>query len=210
MTRALIHRRSAALCAAFAFAALAAACEKPSPPPPGPTPGDDGGSVVTRMPAVPTTHPLFDRFEGTGSPNDCSADADCHSAGCGGEVCSADAGVVTTCEVLPVSLPENTACGCVEGQCQWWNADGITLPPLPEPAPEASCATVRCQAPRQCLEYFGIAGPSGPKFVSCEIPCISDLTSNPASRSAATKQEAACPTGMSCITIADGPGSVCR
>ena len=201
MTSTSIHRRRAALCAAVVLAALAAACEKQSPPPTGPTtsPGDDGGTVVTRVPAVPATHPLFDRFEGTGFPNDCSVDSGCHAAGCGGEVCSADAGVVTTCEVLPVALPENTACGCVEGQCQWWNAEGVSLPPIPQEEPEVTCATVLCQPPRVCLEYFGIAGPNGPKFVSCEIPC------DPAS-----KKKDACPEGMSCATIADGPGSVCR
>lgn len=201
--------RPAALCASLVLAALAAACEKPSPPPTGPTtsPGDDGGQAVTRRPAVPATHPLFDRFEGTGSPNDCTADAGCHTAGCSSEVCSADPGVVTTCEALPVSLPAGTACGCVEGQCQWWNEEGTPLPPLPqqpepEPEPEASCATVLCQPPTVCLEYYGIAGPSGPKFVSCEIPC--DPTAK------AKKKQSGCPEGMSCVTIADGPGSVCR
>lgn len=203
MNRASIHDRSLALCAVV-LAALASACEKPTPPPTGPTtgPGDDGGQVVTRQAAVPADHPLFDRFEGTGFPNGCSSDADCRTAGCSSEVCSADAGVVTTCEVLPVTLPEGTACGCVESQCQWWNADGVTLPPVPpqpEPSEEASCATTLCQPPTVCLEYYGIAGPSGPKFVSCEIPCDSTA-----------KQKTACPQGMSCVTIADGPGSVCR
>lgn len=194
--------RPAALCASLVLAALAAACEKPTPPPTGPTtsPGDDGGQLVTRLPAVPATHPLFDRFEGTGFPNDCTGDAGCHTAGCSSEVCSADPGVVTTCEVLPVSLPAGTACGCVESQCQWWNEEGTPLPPLQqEPNPEVTCATVLCQPPTVCLEYYGIAGPSGPKFVTCEIPC--DPTA---------KKKHGCPEGMSCVTIADGPGSVCR
>ena len=46
-----------------------------------------------------------------------------------------------------------------------------------------------------CLSYFGIAGPQGPEFKSCEIPC-----SHPG---------ASCPLGQSCLTIADGPGQVC-
>jgi eight-cysteine-cluster-containing protein len=190
-----------ALGASLVLAALAAACEKPSPSPTEPTTAGDGGQVVTRQPAVPADHALFDRFEGTGFPNDCTRDADCHQAGCSGEVCSADAGVVTTCEVLPVTLPEGSACGCVQSQCQWWNADGVTLPPVPpqpEPSEEASCATVLCQPPQVCLEYYGIAGPSGPRFVSCEIPC------DP------TTKKPSCPQGTSCVTIADGPGSVCR
>jgi eight-cysteine-cluster-containing protein len=193
-----LHRRPTALCA-FVLAVLAAACEKNTPPPDDPGPGDEGGQVVTRQPAVPADHPLFDRFEGVGFPNDCSADSGCHTAGCSSEVCSADPGVVSTCEVLPVSLPANTACGCVEGQCQWWNAEGVTLPPLPEEPQEVGCATVLCQPPTVCLEYFGVAGPSGPRFVSCEIPC--DFTS---------KKAAGCPAGMSCVTMADGPGAVCR
>lgn len=204
MTITLLHLRPVALGASLVLAALAAACEKPNPPPTGPTtsPGDDGGQLVTRKPAVPATHPLFGRFEGTSFPNDCTADADCHTGGCSSEVCSADGGVVSTCEALPVSLPAGTACGCVESQCQWWNEEGTPLPPVPEPSepePEASCATVLCQPPTVCIEYYGIAGPSGPKFVSCEIPC--DPTN---------KKKSGCPEGMSCVTIADGPGSVCR
>jgi eight-cysteine-cluster-containing protein len=199
MTRVSIQHRRLAPCAVV-LAALAVACEKPTPPN-GPTTAGDGGQAVTRQPAVPVDHPLFDRFEGTGFPNDCTTDAACHQGGCSGEVCSADPGVVTTCEVLAVALPAGTACGCVESQCRWWNADGITLPPVPsqpQPGEEATCATVLCQPPTVCLEYYGVAGPRGPLFVSCEIPC------DP------TARESSCPDGMSCITIADGPGSVCR
>ena len=201
MIRASFHRRPAALCA-FVLAVLAAGCEKNTQPPSGPGPGDDGGQVTARKLAVPATHPLYDRFEGIGFPNDCSADSQCLKGGCSSEVCSADQGVVTTCEALPISLPASTACGCVEGQCQWWNPDGLVLPDLPAPSEEpaeVSCATTLCQPPTKCLEYYGIAGPSGPKFVSCEIAC--DPTS---------KKKDACPSGMSCVTIADGPGNVCR
>jgi hypothetical protein len=53
-----------------------------------------------------------------------------------------------------------------------------------------------CTDGKQCIEYFGFAGPSGPKFYSCEIPCADDKN--------------ACPAGQECITIADGPGQVCR
>jgi hypothetical protein len=60
---------------------------------------------------------------------------------------------------------------------------------------------VLCQPPKQCLEYFGIAGPSGPKFVSCEIRC--DPTESAA---ASAKAKSSCPEGTSCVTIADGPG----
>lgn len=46
-----------------------------------------------------------------------------------------------------------------------------------------------------CVSYFGIAGPQGPEFKSCEIPC-----SHPG---------ASCPLGQTCLTITDGPGQVC-
>ena len=54
----------------------------------------------------------------------------------------------------------------------------------------------RCDAPASCVTYYGIAGPQGPAFKSCEIQCADELT--------------ACPAGTTCITIADGPGAVCR
>jgi len=52
-----------------------------------------------------------------------------------------------------------------------------------------------CQTGTTCVSYFGIAGPSGPEFKSCEIQCAG---------------KGACPEGTKCITIADGPGEVCR
>lgn len=46
-----------------------------------------------------------------------------------------------------------------------------------------------------CAKYYGIAGPSGPEFSSCEIACDT---------------KPGCPDGTECATIADGPGAVCR
>ncbi len=73
----------------------------------------------------------------------------------------------------------------------------------PEPVPGATpvaqgqpCEGQTCAEGLSCVSYFGIAGPNGPKFSSCEIPC------------ADTKD--ACPSGQRCVTIADGPGQVCR
>jgi hypothetical protein len=60
-----------------------------------------------------------------------------------------------------------------------------------EPCPDGACADGLT-----CVDYYGIAGPSGPKFTSCEIPC--------------SGAKAACPSGQRCIVIADGPGQVCR
>lgn len=52
-----------------------------------------------------------------------------------------------------------------------------------------------CAAGLLCARYYGIAGPSGPEFSSCEIACDTGQ---------------ACPAGTACVTIADGPGAVCR
>src|SRR5262245_29573691 len=46
-----------------------------------------------------------------------------------------------------------------------------------------------------CVSYRGIAGARGPEFKSCEIRC------------AGTD---GCTGGRKCVTVADGPGQVCR
>ena len=71
--------------------------------------------------------------------------------------------------------------------------------PAPTPAPgigEKCGAGDACAAPATCVSYYGIAGPNGPQFKSCEIKC--------------TPKGGECPKGKTCHTIADGPGSVCR
>jgi hypothetical protein len=57
------------------------------------------------------------------------------------------------------------------------------------------CADGQCAPGLACLQYYGIAGPRGGLFTSCEIRC--GATSD-------------CPEAQQCITIADGPGQVCR
>ena len=64
------------------------------------------------------------------------------------------------------------------------------LPRQAEPCPAG-----RCAAGLACVEYYGIAGPRGGKFTSCEIRC---------------GRGGACPGGQRCVTVADGPGQVCR
>jgi hypothetical protein len=46
-----------------------------------------------------------------------------------------------------------------------------------------------------CVSYYGIAGPRGPQFKSCEIRC---------------DPKGGCADGRKCVTVADGPGMVCR
>ena len=55
--------------------------------------------------------------------------------------------------------------------------------------------TQTCKPGQACIEYYGIAGPKGPKFSSCEVKCGKD---------------GSCPKPTTCVTIADGPGRVCR
>ncbi len=68
--------------------------------------------------------------------------------------------------------------------------------PAPLPAQGQKCgAADACAAGLECVKYYGIAGPAGGQFTSCEIKC-----------SAKSK----CPSGQACTTMADGPGQVCR
>ena len=53
----------------------------------------------------------------------------------------------------------------------------------------------KCADGMTCVKYYGVAGPSGPEFSSCEVKC-------------GLKKK--CPSGTTCRTIHDGPGSVCR
>lgn len=58
------------------------------------------------------------------------------------------------------------------------------------------CDNGACGQGLMCVEFYGVAGPAGPKLSSCEIPC--------------DKTGSQCPHGQKCVTIADGPGQVCR
>lgn len=187
--------RAGILLATFAVFTCKPSGTTPDPDPPPPT----------RTPLLPGDAKYFAAFEAPDLPNDCAADADCHASGCGRQVCSAEAEVMTTCQMLPVALPEDATCGCLAGSCTWYSPSGATMRPSDagveeEPAaPElasTSCATLLCSPPTRCIEYYGIAGPNGPKFASCEIPCEEGTMR--------------CPEGLRCITVADGPGQVCR
>lgn len=82
-------------------------------------------------------------------------------------------------------------------------APGTPAPPpgTPAPAPTAGpklgepCNADGVCGEGACVTYYGIAGPRGPAFKSCEVRC--DPTT-------------ACPSGKQCVTVADGPGQVCR
>ena len=73
-----------------------------------------------------------------------------------------------------------------------------TDPPPANPPGGPACGEKTCAADEECISYYGVAGPAGPKFQECGIRCKPDSGSG------------GCPAGKSCTTIADGPGSVCR
>ena len=83
-------------------------------------------------------------------------------------------------------------------------------PPPPQESPSPTTPPANTTAPgvgqpcgpkdlcgdgAECVSYYGIAGPRGPQFKSCEIRCGADKP---------------CPSGLACKTVADGPGQVCR
>lgn len=57
------------------------------------------------------------------------------------------------------------------------------------------CVDDECEGGLTPVHFFGIAGPSGPEFCWCTIPCAEDPDM--------------CPETTSCVTVADGPGEVC-
>lgn len=182
---------------AFALSTLAAC--RPSSASPEPSSLDP----APRGALFAADHPHRAVFEAPEIEDECTADADCHRAGCGDRICSAQAEVMSTCEVLPVSLPADATCGCLDGACRWWSPSEATPIATAEPQPVHAdepavgpCATVRCAAPTQCIEYFVNEAPQGRMVAACEVPCAAE--------------EPACPPDMGCITLVDGPGRVCR
>lgn len=180
------------------------ACDSKKNSPPG---SKDGAGSAKRTPLIHKDHALYGRYEGIANQNSCGFDTDCKRGGCGAEVCSAEGAVNTTCEALAVKIPAAADCGCLDNQCTWFTTDGSTLPPATsgassggdatQPPPDGpACGNKTCVSGEKCIEYFGVAGPAGPRFYECGIPC------NP--------QKPNCPEAMSCVTIADGPGPVCR
>jgi eight-cysteine-cluster-containing protein len=101
------------------LALLLLACSAATPATPASAPATAPGT--TRIPAVPPTSPHYAAFEGPSFRNDCGADADCKIGGCGGELCTAEADVVTAC-VGYTDQPRDATCGCVSGQCLWYRS----------------------------------------------------------------------------------------
>jgi hypothetical protein len=86
------------------------------------------------------------------------------------------------------------------GNSTYGGGDDVATPPEDtgsgaEARGQACPSDGSCPADMQCVTYYGIAGPNRPAFTSCETPC---------------DKGGACPDGLACITVADGPGQVCR
>jgi eight-cysteine-cluster-containing protein len=178
---------------------LGAACSRPAA---GPAPQNGGGGATTTAPVTaertvvfPADHARHDVFEGPTFRNTCASDGECHAGGCSGEVCTAEEGVQTACVVHP-DQPRDATCGCVRDACVWYRAEAAASGDGAEAAQGDPCADGRCAQGLSCVGYYGIAGPRGPRFTSCEIPC--------------GLAKSVCPEGQQCVTIADGPGAVCR
>jgi eight-cysteine-cluster-containing protein len=165
-----------------------------SPPVTGGNGGGGARSDAERSVLYPGGEP---RFEGPSFKNACAADGECKVGGCGGEVCTAEEGVNSVCIAYP-DAPKDASCGCVKGECVWYKVagSGAAADTGSGAAQGQPCHDGKCAAGLTCMSYVGIAGARGPTFTSCEIPC--GLTG------------ATCPDGQQCITIADGPGQVCR
>lgn len=95
---------------------------------------------------------------------------------------------------------QSTITGTLEDVSEDAASSSSSTVDAPSPTPPTvagfheNCTDRACAADLTCIEYYGIAGPNGPLFATCEMPCTSN-------------QE--CPGKRQCVTIADGPGQVC-
>jgi eight-cysteine-cluster-containing protein len=104
----------------FALLVTFAACQSgPEPRADLPAHAAPAPATGARTPAVPTSSPHYDLFEGTSYKNDCAEDSDCSVGGCSHEVCSAQTGVKTSC-IAHSDSPRDATCGCVDGRCIWY------------------------------------------------------------------------------------------
>ena len=110
-------------------------------PEPVPAPKAEPAPAPEPAPLGVTPQSLYEecreRIENPQTEGECQTDADCKTAGCGGEVCTTvaeAANVMTTCEDrLCFSVLD--ACGCHEGQCTWTLKDQVPEGKVLVPAP---------------------------------------------------------------------------
>jgi hypothetical protein len=100
-------------------------------------------------------------------------------------------------ESTPSTTPPGDGTGATTGTGDQ-TGSGAEVPsnvPMPGRGEPCSAEGDACAEGLECVTYYGIAGPKGPAFKSCENKCDAGQ---------------ACPEGTTCQTIADGPGQVCR
>jgi hypothetical protein len=117
---------------------------------------------------------------------------------CGANVCGAN----ETCCNPSCGICTRVGDGCITIECMAGGSTSLggasgTSPSSSISGLHADCTNRTCATELTPIQFYGIAGPSGPLFCSCEIPC-----SGPTDRTT-------CPTGLACTHIADGPGNVC-
>jgi hypothetical protein len=117
--------------------------------------------------------------------------------------CPSKPATSTTPDPPPATQGSGSAAGsagsAVEPSPNWpgsGSATGSAASAQTGPGIGENCgANDACAPGLTCVSYYGIAGARGPQFKSCEIRC---------------ERGGGCPDGLQCITIADGPGQVCR
>jgi hypothetical protein len=124
---------------------------------------------------------------GTGSGSDCTQVQCLRAYEC---VESCD-GPVLSASCCPCTAPTFDRITCDSGAAGAGSGSDPNLEELNTPC----AADGTCSEGLTPVKYYGIAGSAGPEFCDCTIPCEEDPN--------------VCPEGTSCVTISDGPGTVC-
>jgi hypothetical protein len=104
---------------------------------------------------------------------------------CGGKVVASGC-----CPCESGTIDRATQCSGNAGAGGEGGASSVDLSRLNE-----SCVDGKCPSGLTPIKFYGIAGPAGPEFCWCSIPCGSSAS--------------VCPSGTECVNVADGPGLVC-
>jgi hypothetical protein len=161
----------------------------------------------TPVPSASSSGPVLSEDSGTPVPSASSSSGgpDAPPECLGDIFCFRPVDCVATCggEVL-----QTGCCPCPEGsfdsiECTVSSSEDASVADtgsLPDTGgvPEGlnlACVDDACPVGLTPIHFYGVAGTAGPEFCSCSIPCEDDPT--------------ICPEPTVCITIGDGPGTVC-
>lgn len=184
---------------------------QPAPTEPAPTePAPTGSAPAPDLPVdqtTPDTPPTRPDPRPSGPPKmgeNCGSGDSCGP----GLACVSYVGVAgasgpkfKTCEVKcsdpKTTCPSGTKCRTIADGPGQVCRPALGGTPAAKPAMGENCgAGDSCGDGLTCVSYYGIAGARGPQFKTCEVKC--------------DKKGAKCPDGTKCVTVADGPGQVCR